>query len=103
MGNVSAANIGENLWQEKLKSYIYSKLLWNPYQDVKKLREEYISGYYQMAAPAVQKFVEMFDEYYAKMFKENPDLRMEPTVWGGYREPKYHSAKLHRYALACAH
>ncbi|MDD4149254.1 MAG: DUF4838 domain-containing protein [Bacteroidales bacterium] len=41
----------------ELKSYILSKLLWNPDVDVEKIIEEFTDGYYGAAGPYIRKYI----------------------------------------------
>ncbi|MBR2065846.1 MAG: DUF4838 domain-containing protein, partial [Kiritimatiellae bacterium] len=37
-------------WKTNMQSYIANKLMWNPDQDLMRLQEEYLRGYYGTAA-----------------------------------------------------
>lgn len=46
----------------ELRNYMLSKLYWNPYQDVKALKETFINGYYQEAAPYISEYLELIEK-----------------------------------------
>ncbi len=76
MVNVLMQSVHHSLsnWQSNLKHYVYSKLLWNPDQDVSLLKQEYLNGYYgNTAAPFVSEFIDYYDRHYAIIMKENSD------------------------------
>ncbi len=58
-------------WQSLMKSYVWSKLLWNPDQDVSFLVDEFLNGYYGVAAPYIREMMNGLDAHFAKyMLKE---------------------------------
>lgn len=54
----------QNDFQSILDGYVYSKMLWNPYQNPYELRKDFIEHYYGIASENVQTIVEFYDEYY---------------------------------------
>lgn len=72
---MEAAHNAPNDWQSYMKGYVWSKLLWNPDQDVSRLVEEYLNGYYGPAAGYVRDMMNLFDAHFANyMAKEDPDI-----------------------------
>lgn len=61
-----------NDWRAKMETYVISKLLWNPDQDVTALRDEYLDGYYGVASDKIKAFVNNFDARMEAIAKENP-------------------------------
>ena len=56
---------GSEVWDTSGMSYwIISRLWWNPFQDVDALRKMYISRTYREAAPAMQRFFDLFRDAY---------------------------------------
>lgn len=53
-------------WQSLMKSYVWNKLLWNPDQNVSTLVDEFLSGYYSIAAPYVREIMNGLDAHFAK-------------------------------------
>ncbi|MCC7191255.1 MAG: DUF4838 domain-containing protein [Phycisphaeraceae bacterium] len=43
----------------ELKAYLFTKLLWNPRQDVWRLVDEFLTGYYGSAAPLIREYLDM--------------------------------------------
>jgi hypothetical protein len=56
-----------NDWQAEMKSYYWTKLLWDSEADVHALQDEYIRLYYGVGAPAVREMMRIFDERYAEV------------------------------------
>jgi hypothetical protein len=63
----------------ELRAWVLGRLLWNPYQDTDKLVEEFITGYYHMAADPVREYFHLIHNEAAK----NPD-----THFGIYDQPR---------------
>lgn len=51
-------------WQADMKQYVWMKLLWDKDLEVKPLLEEYLDGYYGIAADSVRKAVAVLDKRY---------------------------------------
>ncbi len=43
----------------ELRAWVLAQLLWNPYQDDRKLIDEFLKGYYGKAAPFIKQYMEM--------------------------------------------
>ncbi len=64
-----------NDWQANIKSYVWSKLMWNPDREVSALVNEFLEGYYGIVAPYVREMMNLFDAHFANyMVKEEPDI-----------------------------
>ncbi len=64
-------------WQSNIKGYVWNKLMWDPEQDVNFLVDEYMKGYYGIAAPYVREMMDLFDTHFAKyLLSEKP-----PRFW----------------------
>ena len=63
-----------NDWQAGIRHYIWTKLLWNPDQDVTLLMNEYITGFYGVAAPYVKAMIEFMDAHYGAYLDALPDI-----------------------------
>ena len=63
-----------NEWQGTMKHYIWTKLLWNPDQDVTLLLNEYLTGYYGVAAPYIKQMMELLDAHYGAYVDSLPDV-----------------------------
>lgn len=45
-----------------LRAWLLSKLLWNPDLDTEKLMDEFVTGYYGPAAPAVKSYLQVMEQ-----------------------------------------
>jgi hypothetical protein len=52
----------------QLRTYILSKLHWDPYCDVNKVMDEYLTGYYGKSAPYIREYIELLGD---KVRKDN--------------------------------
>ena len=59
-------------WRAMMESYVISKLLWDPTQDITALRNEYLDGYYGAGSEKVKAFVDNFDIHMAQIAESNP-------------------------------
>lgn len=76
---IESSQNAPNDWQASLKSYVWSKLLWNPDQEVSRLVSEYLNAYYGPAAKYVREMMNLFDAHFANyMAKEEPDVWFWP-------------------------
>lgn len=57
-----------NTWQNIMETYIASKLLWNPKASITKLKEEFITHYYQGFDDLITEFMDNLDIKYALNF-----------------------------------
>lgn len=62
-----------NDWQTNMKHYIWSKLFWNPNQEVNRLLNEYLTCYYGVAAPYVKELVESYEALCGKIIDDMGD------------------------------
>lgn len=67
----------------ELRAWVLAQLLWNPYQDDRKLIEEFLKGYYGKAAPYIYRYMELMHnaakDYYMGCFTRSnaPFLNLE--------------------------
>ena len=54
-----------------LRAWLLSKLLWNPDLDTEKLMDEFVTGYYGPAAPAVKSYLQVMEQ----SARRRPDCR----------------------------
>lgn len=88
-----------NDWQAYLKGYVYSKLLWDPEQDVQALVNEYLNGYYGKAASYVRAVMDLYDAHFANyLAKEEPDVWF--WAYGGVALASTMNAQLLETAVA---
>ncbi|MBQ8320317.1 MAG: DUF4838 domain-containing protein [Clostridia bacterium] len=59
-------------WRAMLETYVISKLLWDPTEDIEGLKEEYLNGYYGVAAEQAKAFVANFDAHMASIAETTP-------------------------------
>jgi hypothetical protein len=76
-----AAGGGTDL--NELRAYIISKLLWNPYTDVKKHMEEFTDYYYQEAAPYIREYIKTLTD---KVEKDNIHIGFNDHLYTEYLE-----------------
>lgn len=53
-----------------MENYVASKLLWNPNQDIDKLRKEFLEGYYGVVSEEMQSYVDNFDNYVSNIIEK---------------------------------
>ncbi len=78
---MQSSHCAPNDWQAYLKHYVWSKLMWNPDQEVTRLVEEYITGYYGPAADKVREMINLLDAHYGKIVAEIPDIAARSAYW----------------------
>lgn len=62
---------------QALRSYVYSKIQWNPWFDTNELIDDFMNNYYKVAAPYLKEYYEFLRYYYATKMHEgelNGDL-----------------------------
>lgn len=74
-------------WQGEMKAYIGSKLYWDMSLDVNTLKEEYIRGYYGLAADKVLKFIDNMDEFFAGNAEKGISVVIV-GVYGSFYDPE---------------
>lgn len=67
-------------WTDYLEGYLASKLMWDPEQDLERLREEFLSHYYGPAAGCIREFLDRFDERYASFLLGPEEKRPKPLM-----------------------
>jgi len=82
MGTYSQANreIGGEF--AELRGYLLAKLMWNPNQDVTKLMDDFLDGYYGPAGKPIRRYIDLMHD---ALEKSGTDLK----IFGG---PKDHSS-----------
>ncbi|MHB0939657.1 MAG: DUF4838 domain-containing protein [Armatimonadota bacterium] len=71
----------------ELKAWLIARLLWNPKLEAADARWEFLRGYYREAAPAVQEYLETFEQVFAA---SGQHLHLYRTLWqneAAYFEP----------------
>src|SRR5690606_6614654 len=62
----------------QLRAWLMSKLMWNPNLDQNKLIDEFLQGYYGVAAPLLRQYIDLVQESFRTQNRElltfNPDL-----------------------------
>lgn len=72
-------NVGEGVELSELKAYLISKLLWNPEINADEVMNEFLSGFYNEAAPFVRSYIDLLHEE-ARKSGEGLDIYGTP-VW----------------------
>ena len=71
-----------NDWRAMMETYVISKMLWNPNQDVTAIRNEYLEGYYGVASDKIISFVDNFDDLMAQIAATTPEYFMTDIMSG---------------------
>ncbi len=67
-------------WQANLRSYVYTRLMWDLSLEPLDLIKEYLEAYYGPASNKVAKFISLYHEHYQALIQEGKDLRF--ATWG---------------------
>ena len=69
-------NAGEanGIWQMKIKSYAYSKMMWDVSLDANVLIDEFIDLYYGVCADKVREFIKLFHDTYTEQINAGKDI-----------------------------
>ena len=62
----------------ELKAYLFSKLLWNPYQDVEPIIEDFLTGYYGAAGKYVDQYIRLMHD---ELEKSDAGLSIFGSPW----------------------
>ncbi len=65
----------------ELSAYIEAKLMWDPDRDMREIMNDFLTGYYGPAAPALQKY---YDLWYTKIFGEWEHFPINPQPYENY-------------------
>ena len=60
----------------ELKAYLIAKLLWNPFQDIDSIRDDFLTGYYGEAGIFIEQYIDILhdaSEYYGKKLHHHID------------------------------
>lgn len=87
-------------WLDMIKSYVYSKLLWDVSLSAEQLYDEYVNIYYGEAAPYVLKMCEILDKNYFEKAASDKDFIVRISEDVGYKLPKYYNSELLESALS---
>ncbi len=84
-----AEDYDTELWTIELKTYIYSKLMWDVSLNVNELLEEYCRYYYGIVADDVLDYI-----YFTEaQCNKNKEIYGESWFWHMATDPKYHEAQ----------
>lgn len=64
----------------ELRGYLLAKLMWNPDLEYEDILEEFLTGYYQQAAPYIREYIET-------IHRENTEKKL--NIFGGPEDGKY--------------
>ena len=82
---VQYENETKNNWQSAMRGYVYNKLFWNPKLDADALLDEFtFHDFGEYAAPYVKKFMQVYEDFYAKVIDER---QIYFAMMHNYREP----------------
>lgn len=89
-----------DIWSNDLKGYVASKLMWNSSLSAEKLTREYCELYYGEYADAVLRVIELFEDNFERLKKENPQARIYLLL--GYRtvESDYYPIEMLEEAIS---
>ncbi len=62
----------------ELKAYLFSKLLWNPYQDLDPIIDDFLNGYYGAAGKYIREYIDLMHD---SMEKTNAQLSIFGSPW----------------------
>lgn len=83
-----------NNWMSTMKNYLYSRLYWNVNRNPYEILDEYLNLYYGVGGSYVKQMIMLFEEHFAKLFAEDPDLTINVTMDRQYKDSKYYTAEL---------
>ena len=69
-------NAGEanGIWQMKIRSYAYSKMIWDVNLDANELMDEFIKLYYGVCADKVKEFIKLFHDTYTSIIESGREI-----------------------------
>ena len=97
---MQSSHMATNDWQANLKGYVWTKLLWNPDQDVSRLVQEYLDGYYGIAGKYVREMMNLFDANYAPVMMENDKPQVNFWPYGGINNAQNTSSRVLEEAVS---
>ena len=83
-----------NHWLDKIKEYIYSKLLWDSTRDIEQCFSEYLEIYYSVAAPQVKEMMDILDERLKERFNSDRNLAVRICEDVGYKMPENYTSDI---------
>ena len=67
---IEGAPNANNIWQCKLRAYLYHKAMWNENADIEKLTDEFLTHYFgETALPYMRSFIREYYDFYAELEK----------------------------------
>lgn len=73
---------GQNFYQQDLISWLLSKLMWDPDQDITELRKEYDRYYFgEAAGPIVTQFTDFMNAYFEKVSRTQSDSVLHAAIY----------------------
>jgi hypothetical protein len=72
----------------ELRTYLISKLLWNPYADVDSIMSDFLQGYYGQAAPFIRQYIDIMHDALAASGEDLSIYGYPLTSANGYLSPR---------------
>lgn len=79
---MQGSNDSRKNWQCNIRAYAYRQLMNGSKYAVNRLIDEYIDGYYSVAAESVKEVIKLFSDNYAELLKAGKDVRF--TTFGNF-------------------
>ena len=81
---IQGSNDSRKSWQCNIRAYAYRQLMNGSKLTANRLMDEYIDGYYSVAAESVKKVISIFSENYAELLNNGKDVRF--TTFGNFTD-----------------
>ena len=79
---MQGSNDSRKNWQCNMRAYAYRQLMNGSKKSADRLIDEYIDGYYSVAADNVREFMQLFSDNYAKKLADGEDVKF--TTFGNF-------------------
>ncbi len=79
---ILGAYLAENNWQAAMKTYIWSKMMWDTSLDARELQNEFVEAYFGPSAEKVKEYMSIYDKIYS-------DTETWREVCSGYNYYQY--------------
>lgn len=79
---MQGSNDSRKNWQCNMRAYAYQQLMNGSKKSANRLIDEYIDGYYSVAADNVREFMRLFSDNYAKKLADGEDVKF--TTFGSF-------------------
>ena len=79
---MQGSNDSRKSWQCNMRAYAYRQLMNGSKKSANRLIDEYIDGYYSVAADNVREFMRLFSDNYAKKIADGEDIKF--TTFGNF-------------------